>query len=462
MLSENTIVALASPQGTGAIGVLRISGTESISVASKCFESYRGIKLIDQSSHKSFLGWIKDGNQIIDKVLLTIFKGPNSYTGEDIIEISCHGSKYILQEILHLIIKNGAEPAKPGEFTLRAFLNRKMDLTQAEAVADLISSESKAAHELAINQMRGGYSKNIKDLRKKLIHFASMIALELDFSEEDVEFADRGEFLKLLDNIEQQLKDLSESFAYGSVIKSGVPVAILGKPNSGKSSLLNALLNEEKAIVSDIEGTTRDSIEDTLIIDGIQFRFIDTAGLRETKDKIESIGVNRAIENAKKAKILLYLYDVTDSNHKGILNQLKTILSFNKKTILIQNKMDISSDDRKIRTLIKDEFSYLHPALPIITHKKESIDRLKLELVETVNNMANSSETIVTNVRHHSSLQSALKDIILVKKGMKNKISGDLLSVDLNSAIQSLGEITGEINTDDILGNVFQNFCIGK
>ena len=462
MLSENTIVALASPSGTGAIGIIRISGTESISIASKCFKSHRGIKLINQSSHKTFLGLIKDGDRIIDKVLLTIFKGPNSYTGEDIIEISCHGSKYILQEILHLIVKNGAVPAKAGEFTLRAFLNRKMDLTQAEAVADLISSESKAAHELAINQMRGGYSKNISDLRGQLIHFASMIALELDFSEEDVEFADRKEFIKLLDNIEQQLKDLSESFAYGSVIKNGVPVAILGKPNSGKSSLLNALLNEEKAIVSEIEGTTRDSIEDTITIDGIQFRFIDTAGLRETKDKIESIGVKRAIENAKKAKILLFLYDVTDPDHEGILDQLKTILSFDKKTILIQNKMDIFSDDKKIKTLIKDKFTHLPPALSIITHKKESIDKLKIELIETVNKMGNDSQTIVTNVRHHSSLQSALKDIILVKRGMKNKISGDLLSVDLNSAIQSLGEITGEINTDDILGNVFQNFCIGK
>ena len=462
MLEKNTIVALASPQGTGAIGIIRISGTKAISIASKCFKSHRGLKLIHQSSHKTFLGFIKDGSRIIDKVLLTIFKEPNSYTGENIIEISCHGSKYILQEILHLIVKKGAIPAKPGEFTLRAFLNRKMDLTQAEAVADLISSESKAAHELAINQMRGGFSKKISELRSKLIHFASMIALELDFSEEDVEFADREEFLNLLDNIEQKLKNLSESFAYGSVIKNGVPVAILGKPNSGKSSLLNALLNEEKAIVSDVEGTTRDSIEDTLIIDGIQFRFIDTAGLRETKNKIESIGVSRAIENAKKAKILLFLYDVTDTEEKGILNQLKTILSFDKKTILVQNKMDISNGSEKIKTLIKSKFPHLPPALLISTFKAESIDKLKLKLIETVNKIGNDSQTVITNVRHHSSLQSALKDIILVKKGMKNKISGDLLSVDLNSAIQSLGEITGEINTDDILGNVFQNFCIGK
>ena len=307
MISENTIVALASPSGTGAIGVIRVSGVESIQIASKCFKSHRGINIVNQASHKTFLGWIIDDERIIDKVLLTIFKGPNSYTGEDVIEISCHGSVYILQEILHLIVKKGAIPAKAGEFTLRAFLNRKMDLTQAEAVADLISSESKAAHELAINQIRGGYSKNISDLRGQLIHFASLITLELDFSEEDVEFANRKDFLKLLDSLETQLKVLSESFAYGSVIKNGVPVAILGKPNSGKSSLLNALLNEEKAIVSDIEGTTRDSIEDTLIIDGLQFRFIDTAGLRETTDKIESIGVKRAMENAKKAKILLFL-----------------------------------------------------------------------------------------------------------------------------------------------------------
>ena len=462
MISENTIVALASPSGTGAIGVIRVSGVESIQIASKCFKSHRGINIVNQASHKTFLGWIIDDERIIDKVLLTTFKGPNSYTGEDVIEISCHGSVYILQEILHLIVKKGAIPAKAGEFTLRAFLNRKMDLTQAEAVADLISSESKAAHELAINQIRGGYSKNISDLRGQLIHFASMITLELDFSEEDVEFANRKDFLKLLDSLETQLKVLSESFAYGSVIKNGVPVAILGKPNSGKSSLLNALLNEEKAIVSDIEGTTRDSIEDTLIIDGLQFRFIDTAGLRETTDKIESIGVKRAMENAKKAKILLFLYDITDTDSKGILNQLKSIISLNNKTILIQNKMDIDTGNDKTEALIKNKFSDLAPPLSIITHNKKSINKLKDKLVKTVNEMGNDSQTIITNVRHHSSIQSALRDIILVKKGMKNNISGDLLSVDLNSAIQSLGEITGEINTDDILGNVFQNFCIGK
>ena len=462
MISENTIVALASPSGTGAIGVIRVSGVESIQIASKCFKSHRDINIVNQASHKTFLGWIIDDERIIDKVLLTIFKGPNSYTGEDVIEISCHGSVYILQEILHLIVKKGAIPAKAGEFTLRAFLNRKMDLTQAEAVADLISSESKAAHELAINQIRGGYSKNISDLRSQLIHFASMITLELDFSEEDVEFANRKDFLKLLDSLETQLKVLSESFAYGSVIKNGVPVAILGKPNSGKSSLLNALLNEEKAIVSDIEGTTRDSIEDTLIIDGLQFRFIDTAGLRETTDKIESIGVKRAMENAKKAKILLFLYDITDTDSKGILNQLKSIISLNNKTILIQNKMDIDTGNDTTEALIKNKFSDLAPPLSIITHNKKSINKLKDKLVKTVNEMGNDSQTIITNVRHHSSIQSALRDIILVKKGMKNNISGDLLSVDLNSAIQSLGEITGEINTDDILGNVFQNFCIGK
>ena len=462
MISENTIVALASPSGTGAIGVIRLSGSESISIVSKCFKSHRGIDLIKQSSHKTFLGWIKDEDRILDKVLLTIFKAPNSYTGENTVEISCHGSIYILQEVLHLLVKKGAIPAKPGEFTLRAFLNRKMDLTQAEAVADLISSESKAAHELAVNQMRGGYSKNISDLRNQLIHFSSMIALELDFSEEDVEFANRKDFLKLLDTIEQQLKELSESFAYGSVIKNGVPVAILGKPNSGKSSLLNALLNEEKAIVSEIEGTTRDSIEDTLVIEGIQFRFIDTAGLRETKDKIESIGVKRAIENAKKAKILLFLYDISDTDSRGILNQLESIVLLNKKTILIQNKMDISSGKENIMALIKDKFSHLAPPLSLVTHKKESINQLKTELIKTVNEIGNESQTIVTNVRHHSSLQNALKEIILVKKGMKNNISGDLLSVDLNSAIHSLGEITGDINTDDILENIFKNFCIGK
>ena len=462
MLLENTIVALATPSGTGAIGIIRISGKESISIASKCFKSHRDINIINQASHKTFLGWIKDDERIIDKVLLTIYKGPNSYTGENIVEISCHGSQYILQEILHLIVKNGAEPAKAGEFTLRAFLNRKMDLTQAEAVADLISSESKASHELAINQMRGGYSKNISDLRGQLIHFASMIALELDFSEEDVEFANRNEFLKLLEKIETQLKELSNSFAYGSVIKNGVPVAIIGKPNAGKSSLLNALLNEDKAIVSEIEGTTRDSIEDTLIIEGIQFRFIDTAGLRDTEDKIELIGVKRAIENAKKAKILVYIYDVTDKDTDGILEQLKSIISIDKRIILIQNKMDISSGKENTINLIKKEFTQLAIAISISTNEKVSINKLKKILVKTVNEIGNSSQTIVTNVRHHNSLNKALKDIQSIKKAMKDDISGDLISVDLNSAIYSLGEITGEIDSDEVLGNIFQNFCIGK
>ena len=462
MQLDKTIVALATPSGTGAVGLIRISGKQAIKIASKCFKSHRDIDIIKQASHKTFLGWIKDGKRIIDKVLLTIFKGPNSYTGENIIEISCHGSNYILQEILDLLVKNGAEPAKAGEFTLRAFLNKKMDLTQAEAVADLISSESKASHELAINQMRGGYSKNISDLRGQLIHFASMIALELDFSEEDVEFANRDEFLKLLGVIESQLKELSDSFAYGSVIKNGVPVAIIGKPNAGKSSLLNALLNEDKAIVSEIEGTTRDSIEDTLVIKGIQFRFIDTAGLRETKDKIESIGVKRAIENTKKAKILVYIYDVTDKDINGILDQLKSIISLDKQIILIQNKMDISTGKERSSDLIKKEFKKLPTPLSISTNEKVSINKLESLLVETVNEIGGDSQTIVTNVRHHNSLNKALKDIQSVKKAMKDSVPGDLISVDLNSAIYSLGEITGEIDSDEILGNVFQNFCIGK
>ncbi|MBL30771.1 MAG: tRNA uridine-5-carboxymethylaminomethyl(34) synthesis GTPase MnmE [Flavobacteriaceae bacterium] len=462
MQLDNTIVALATPSGTGAIGLIRISGKEALKIASKSFKSHRDIDINKQTSHKTFLGWFKDGERIIDKVLLTVFRGPNSYTGENIVEISCHGSSYILQEILALLIKNGAEPAKPGEFTLRAFLNKKMDLTQAESVADLIASESKASHELAINQMRGGYSKNISDLRGQLIHFASMIALELDFSEEDVEFANRDEFSKLLEEIESQLKDLSDSFAYGSVIKNGVPVAIIGKPNAGKSSLLNALLNEDKAIVSEIEGTTRDSIEDTLIIKGIQFRFIDTAGLRDTKDKIESIGVKRTLENAKKAKILLYIYDVTDKNIKGVLEQLKSIVKLNKKIILIQNKMDIATGGEIISDLIKKEFNKLSTPLPASTNEKISIQELKSLLVETINEIGGDSQTIVTNVRHHNSLNKALKDIQSVKKSMNKNVTGDLISVDLNSAIYSLGEITGEIDSDEVLGNVFQNFCIGK
>tara|TARA_B100000686_G_scaffold355191_1_gene470840 strand:+ start:1892 stop:3280 length:1389 start_codon:yes stop_codon:yes gene_type:complete len=462
MINQNTIVALSTPPGSGAIGLIRISGSDAIKIASKCFVPSNNVLISKQESHKSSLGWIKDGDRIIDKVVATVFISPNSYTGENVVEFSCHGSSYILQEVIQLIIKKGAIAAQPGEFTLRSFLNGKMDLIQAEAVADLISTKSKAAHELAINQIRGGYSKDIGELRDKLIHFASLIALELDFSEEDVEFANRKEFMKLLDDLQFKLKELSESFAYGRVIKDGVPVAILGKPNSGKSSLLNALVKEEKAIVSDIEGTTRDSIEDYLVLDGIQFRFIDTAGLRDTKDKIESIGVKRALDNAKKAEILLYLYDVTDKDHKGIIDQIDSIISLKKTILLIQNKMDLSSGKENIAKTISKKFPNLPPALLLITHENKTINALKKQLVKIVEKIGNNSETIVTNARHHTSLESALKDITLVKKGINDNLSNDLLSVDLNSAIQSLGEITGEINTDDILGNIFKNFCIGK
>ncbi|MBN09174.1 MAG: tRNA uridine-5-carboxymethylaminomethyl(34) synthesis GTPase MnmE [Flavobacteriaceae bacterium] len=462
MINQNTIVALSTPPGSGAIGLIRISGSDAIKIASKCFVPSNNVLISKQESHKSSLGWIKDGDRIIDKVVATVFISPNSYTGENVVEFSCHGSSYILQEVIQLIIKKGAIAAQPGEFTLRSFLNGKMDLIQAEAVADLISTKSKAAHELAINQIRGGYSKDIGELRDKLIHFASLIALELDFSEEDVEFANRKEFMKLLDDLQFKLKELSESFAYGRVIKDGVPVAILGKPNSGKSSLLNALVKEEKAIVSDIEGTTRDSIEDYLVLDGIQFRFIDTAGLRDTKDKIESIGVKRALDNAKKAEILLYLYDVTDKDHKGIIDQIDSIISLKKTILLIQNKMDLSSGKENIAKTISKKFPNLPPALLLITHENKTINALKKQLVKIVEKIGNNSETIVTNTRHHTSLESALKDITLVKKGINDNLSNDLLSVDLNSAIQSLGEITGEINTDDILGNIFKNFCIGK
>ena len=462
MINQNTIVALSTPPGSGAIGLIRISGSDAIKIASKCFVPSNNVLISKQESHKSSLGWIKDEDRIIDKVVATVFISPNSYTGENVVEFSCHGSSYILQEVIQLIIKKGAIAAQPGEFTLRSFLNGKMDLIQAEAVADLISTKSKAAHELAINQIRGGYSKDIGELRDKLIHFASLIALELDFSEEDVEFANRKEFMKLLDDLQFKLKELSESFAYGRVIKDGVPVAILGKPNSGKSSLLNALVKEEKAIVSDIEGTTRDSIEDYLVLDGIQFRFIDTAGLRDTKDKIESIGVKRALDNAKKAEILLYLYDVTDKDHKGIIDQIDSIISLKKTILLIQNKMDLSSGKENITKTISKKFPNLPPALLLITHENKTINALKKQLVKIVEKIGNNSETIVTNARHHTSLESALKDITLVKKGINDNLSNDLLSVDLNSAIQSLGEITGEINTDDILGNIFKNFCIGK
>ena len=344
MMNEGTIIANSSASGTAAISLLRLSGENAIDLVTSSFKSKSGKKLSDQKSHTIHLGRIHNDGTEIDEVLVSVFKAPNSYTGENVVEISCHGSIYIQQEILQLFIRKGAKPAQPGEFTLRAFLNKKMDLSQAEAVADLIASESKAAHEVALNQMRGGYTQELILLRQKLLDFASLITLELDFSEEDVEFADRKELFALLDEIQMKIKSLADSFAYGSVIKKGVPVAIIGKPNAGKSSLLNALLNDNRAIVSSIAGTTRDTIEDTLTIEGIQFRFIDTAGLRETTDEIEAVGVAKSKEKALKAKVLLYLYDRNDANLNEIIKDINEFMRDDLILIPVESKVDLNKN----------------------------------------------------------------------------------------------------------------------
>lgn len=465
MMNEGTIIANSSAAGTAAISLLRLSGENAIDMVTSSFKSKSGKKLSDQKSHTIHLGRIHNDGTEIDEVLVSIFKAPNSYTGENVVEISCHGSTYIQQEILQLFILKGAKPAQPGEFTLRAFLNKKMDLSQAEAVADLIASESKAAHEVALNQMRGGYTQQLILLRQKLLDFASLITLELDFSEEDVEFADRKELFALLDEIQMKIKSLADSFAYGSVIKKGVPVAIIGKPNAGKSSLLNALLNDNRAIVSSIAGTTRDTIEDTLTIEGIQFRFIDTAGIRETTDEIEAVGVAKAKEKALKAKVLLYLYDRNDTKLNEIIKDINEFRRDDLILIPVESKVDLNIngvndfDSALTNKLISSKI--LQP-IKISTFDNASIESLKKFLFTQVSQMASNQDVIITNIRHYDALQNVLKAILNIKNGLDQKISGDLLSVDINEALMHLGEITGEITTEDLLGNVFANFCIGK
>lgn len=464
-MNEGTIIANSSAAGTAAISMLRLSGENAIDLVSSSFKSKSGKKLSDQKSHTIHLGRIHNNGTEIDEVLVSVFKAPNSYTGENVVEISCHGSTYIQQEILQLFIRKGANPAQPGEFTLRAFLNKKMDLSQAEAVADLIASESKAAHEVALNQMRGGYTQELILLRQKLIDFASLITLELDFSEEDVEFADRKELFVLLDEIQMKIKSLADSFAYGSVIKKGVPVAIIGKPNAGKSSLLNALLNDNRAIVSSTAGTTRDTIEDTLTIEGIHFRFIDTAGLRETTDEIEAIGVAKAKEKALKAKVLLYLYDRNDANLNKIIKDINEFMRDDLILIPVQSKVDLNKNGvNEFDSALTKELNskkILQP-IKISTFDNASIESLKKFLFIQVSQMASNQDVIITNIRHYDALQNVLKAILNIKNGLDQKISGDLLSVDINEALMHLGELTGEITTEDLLGNVFANFCIGK
>ncbi|MDG1974458.1 MAG: tRNA uridine-5-carboxymethylaminomethyl(34) synthesis GTPase MnmE [Flavobacteriaceae bacterium] len=457
MVNQETIIALATPNGLGAISVIRISGNNSIKITEKLFKSNKNKLLSNQKSHTVHLGHIIKGNHELDEVLITLFKGPNSYTGEDTIEISCHGSTYIQKEIINLFIDNGIRIANPGEFTLRAFLNGKMDLNQAEAVADLIASENEGSHKLAMQQMKSGFSNDLKKLRAELLHFSSMIELELDFSQEDVEFAERNDFKNLTNKIKSELKILIDSFQSGNVLKNGISVAIAGKPNAGKSSLLNTLLNEDKAIVSDIPGTTRDSIEDSLIINGINFRFIDTAGLRETNDVIESKGIEKTKEKIKKANILLYLFDINDTNINEIKNSLDSFRRDDLSIILVRNKIDLKINNKNLLNDLKKL-----ELIEISATEKKSVLKLKERLFDEVNLLNPYTDVIISNSRHYEALKKALKAIEEVNKGLKENISGDLLSVDIRRSIEFLAEITGEITNDDVLGNIFANFCIGK
>ena len=466
MIPQETIVALATPSGAGAIAIIRLSGKEAITIAAQVFDSVSGKDITQQKTHTIHLGHIVDDTKVLDQVLLSIFKGPNSYTGEHVVEISCHGSVFIQQQIIQLLLRKGAKMAQAGEFTLRAFLNGKLDLSQAEAVADLIASDNEASHQIAMQQMRGGFSNEIAKLREELLNFASLIELELDFAEEDVEFADRTAFHELINRIEFVLKRLINSFAVGNVIKNGIPVAIVGEPNVGKSTLLNALLNEERAIVSDIAGTTRDTIEDELVINGIGFRFIDTAGIRETKDVVESIGIQKTFEKIEQAQVVILLLDAKELQVSGLKFQVEIEKIKNKfpqkPLVVILNKVDLLSIN-EVET-IRQELETLNLKLETISAKQKiGIDELKNTLLSFVNTGAlRNNETIVTNTRHYDSLLKALEEIQKVKWDLDAGISSDLMAIDIRSALFFFGEITGEVTNDELLGNIFANFCIGK
>lgn len=460
MISQGTIVAIATPSGAGALGIIRLSGPEARQILAPYFKAKSGKKLLDLAPKETAFGTLQqEDGRLLDEVLLCCFNAPNSFTGENVVELSCHGSSYILQEVFQLCLRNGAVPAQAGEFTLRAFLNKKMDLSQAEAVADLIASDSKAAHTVALQQMRGGYSKEIQELRQELLNFASLLALELDFSEEDVEFADRKELLELLEQLLKKIDSLVASFSYGSVLKTGIPVAIAGKPNAGKSSLLNAFLNEDKAIVSDIAGTTRDSIEDTLVIDGVRFRFIDTAGIRDTEDSIEAMGVARALAQVKKAQLLLYVFDCSTASPDEVISAIKAIDRPELNVLAIGNKTDL------VTAAQLATFEAIQPNYPlhfISTRDPATIKALQQILVADVKHTTTGTDIVVTNARHYSALITAASAIKTTRNSLMEGVSEDLVSVDLQVAINALGEVTGAFSTDDLLGNIFANFCIGK
>ena len=441
---SDTICAIATGGGTSAIAVIRISGKKSFDIIKQIFDK----KINNIISHSIVFGNIKKKNEVIDEVLISFFIGPNSYTGEDTVEISCHGSKYIQTKILQLIVENGGRPAEPGEFTMRAFLNQKLDLSQAESVADLISSENKVAHQTYINQLKGGFSKKIKKLKEELVNFASLIELELDFSEEDVEFASRKKLITLLENLKDEIKSLLSSYVDGNILKEGIVVTILGQPNSGKSTLLNCILNEDKAIISDIAGTTRDLIEDSISFGGLTFRFTDTAGLRETENKIENVGIRKAIDKSKKSNIIINLIDATQDVPQQV-KYLKNITQI-KDSVFVLNKTDLKKHD------LKDNI------ISISAKNNLGIDELKKELLKICEKYRYSDSNIVlTNTRHLNELNQCLSEINLILENINN-VSSDLIAINIRKALNHLGNITGEITTDDLLGNIFSNFCIGK
>jgi tRNA modification GTPase len=452
--NEETIVALATPNGIGAIGVIRLSGPGAINIANDVF---KGKDLTQQASHTIHFGQIVDGELVLDEVLVSLFIAPRSYTRENVVEISCHGSNYIIESIIKLLIKNGARSAKPGEFTLRAFLNGQLDLSQAEAVADLIAANSKASQQVAMKQLRGGFSTQLQALREQLVNFASLVELELDFSEEDVEFANRDQLKQLIHNITKIVGQLIQSFELGNVIKNGVNTVIAGRPNAGKSTLLNALLNEERAIVSHIPGTTRDTIEEILNINGINFRLIDTAGIREATDTIEQIGVQRTMEKISQSALLIYVFDAVEITIEELTNDIENLQKPGITMLIVANKADLLSAEQLL------SMPHIQSAVVISAKQKQHIDELKNKIYHAaVKHELTSDETLVTNVRHLEALQKTESALIRLLEGINTQVTSDFLAMDIKQALHYLGEITGTVTTDDLLDNIFSKFCIGK
>jgi len=456
MLSQNdTITALSTPTGEGAIGIIRLSGPQSIEIVDDLFKGRNLRKQAANTIH--FGGLFSPKGDFLDEILVSLFRAPKSYTGEDIVEISCHGSTYILTQVLDAMIQSGARLANPGEFTMRAFLNGKMDLAQAEAVADLIASQNQAAHSMAANQLKGGISEEMGRLRKKLIEFASLIELELDFGEEDVEFADRQQLMTLLEDTTLKINGLLDSFQLGNAIKKGVHTVIVGRPNAGKSTLLNALLQEERAIVSDIPGTTRDTIQEVLNINGVEFRLIDTAGIREATDTIEAIGIERTFAEVAKSSIILYIFDAALLSAKEVAKDIEMLAQKNNSLLLIANKMDLVKD--KSQAYQTDTYPILYisaKANPDTTPIKEGL----YSMIASAN--IDPSAPIISNVRHLEALQNALASLVTVKEGLEVGLSGDLIALNIRTTIHHIGEVAGTISSDDLLDSIFRNFCIGK